>query len=1554
MVAVAAAPRIPLGDKALGAVAASSKQTGIVVLRPSDQSALTSFIAAVTDKSSSLFHQYLAPGAFAQRFGPSQITISAVKAQLSSQGLRVTKVSRDGLLVSFAGSAAAVEAAFRTGIERYRLSDGSMGQATTSAVRMPSSVASSVEAVVGLDTLFHAQPADIRPGPASVQHGFRAAKASSFSHPAGSPSPCTAAVNDAEISGGLTDDQIANAYGAFGLYRMGDFGRGQHIAVYELQPFLPSDMETFDSCFFGAAQAARMSGTGGKLAGSLLSIIPVDGGEPQPGIGSQNDEATLDIQDVSAIAPQASIDVYEAPNTNSGGLDEYAQIVNNDTDQIVTSSWAACEQLQQLGNPGVQQAESLLFQQAAAQGQTILSAAGDTGNDECNGTRSFLPPTTQNLLSVLDPGSQPYVLSVGGSTIDNAAQPALEHVWDDGAQWGAGGGGISESWAMPSWQRPVALTAGNATDIANAEAYETKTAKLSAPNTTPTFCVGTLKLPPGSVCRETPDISAQADEFTGSVTIYGRSLGYGPANGWATIGGTSSATPIWAGLLALVNASPACSADKINGIRDVGFASPILYGIAADPTAYARSFNDIVAGNNDGYGLDNGLAFPARAGYDMASGLGTPQLTTPTGGNALAFYMCDYAAKLAPPTVSGLSPTSGSTAGGYTVTVTGSGFGTTATPDVASVQVGSTQASGVAVVNDTTLTAVFPPATAITPPGSPAPQDGAGPAVVGVTLKSGESSFPRAAAVFDYVDENMSAAAIPSVTSVGPSGGLESSPKPVTIYGSGFTGATQVTFGGVAAAGFDIKSPNEIVLTPPAYSAQSCAPLPTTGVYAGEDASNDVCQVEVVVTNANGSSAKSTILPPYEGPISFDSMGGQIIPPGYEATPQPTEFDYAPAPSITSVSTGSVADLKHCIAPATAACNAIDLASEFGGLPTNLITLEGTGMNGLSLNTVLLGTPFNENSVLAPVAETGTSLEIVVPLLAKSYKAPTTQPVSLGVEFASVGGTSNKRSVVYAGVPKVASIVNSRTGENGVPDAVACTPTAKAGCGTALQVSGTGLLQAVGPIAFVDNLTGFSLGTQYNFAVKSDAKLTTQSVAQNPGVVDVEICTVTSCSYSPATDVLFVYPPGTPRIDSMTPATGPAHGGNQVVLNGSNLGCVVAVAFGQVVTLSTNNSQALLTCGTTNQVVVTAPPGKAGAKVPVRLATVESFFNPTGKTSNSISYTYSPSVPSGPTSVTAMQKNGGASVSWGAPASDGGSPVTGYIVTASSPGLPSERGLGGAATRHMTFNDLQAGATWTFSVKATSKLGVGLRGVSGTVVPGLGADGYLVETQDGSVLGYGDVHSHGGIAGEGSTVVGFATTPDGLGYWIVTSTGAVTPFGDATYLGEASRNNVVGIASMPSGKGYWIATKSGAVQAFGQARTYAGKVPKGSVITAIAPSLDGKGYWLVGSNGSVTAFGDAPTHGSLVGKKVGPVVAIAVNPAGKGYWLATASGSVFAFGGASRHGSVSSKKLSAPIVGMAPAPAGDGYWLVAANGQVYNFGAAKYLGSAPSAAAIGL
>ena len=472
MVVVTGAPSIPAGAGALGSVAAGATESGMVVLRPSDQGGLMSFLSAVTDKSSPLFHHYLAPGQFASRFGPTRATIGAVKAQLTSEGLRVTKVSSDGLLVSFSGRAATVESAFRTGIERYRLANGTFGQATTSALRVPSTIAGSVAAVVGLDDVVHARPAYVRPGPPSVQHTFASAKAVRFSHPAGSPNSCSLAQQDAETSGGLTDDEIASAYGAFGLYGEGDFGQGQHIAVYELQPFLATDIEEFDTCYFGAAEAGQMAGVKGVLAGSRLSVTPVDGGEIQPGRASANDESTLDIEDVSAVAPGANIDVYEAPNTTSGGLDEYSQIINKDVDQVITSSWGVCEQLAQVGEPGAQEAENLLFEQAASQGQTVLAAAGDTGNDECNEGRSVAPPTGQNLLSALDPGTQPYVLSVGGTTIDDATQPPSEHVWDDGAQWGAGGGGISESWTMPSWQLLLANTPANRVDVTNAEAFE--------------------------------------------------------------------------------------------------------------------------------------------------------------------------------------------------------------------------------------------------------------------------------------------------------------------------------------------------------------------------------------------------------------------------------------------------------------------------------------------------------------------------------------------------------------------------------------------------------------------------------------------------------------------------------------------------------------------------------------------------------------------------------------------------------------------------------------------------------------------------------------------------------------------------------------------------------------------------------------------------------------------------------------------------------------------------------------------------------------------------
>ena len=496
----------------------------------------------------------------------------------------MTNVAPDGLIVDFTAPASRVESEFQTGLERYKLANGSTQHARTAPLKVPATIGKYVTSVVGLDTTVRLRPLGLPRATRSSAAAHPAALHPKFTHPAGSPTACSDASDAAQEFGGLTDDQIANSYGAFGLYGAGDTGSGQHVAVYELEPFATSDLQTFDTCYFGATQAASML--------SRVHTVNVDGG---PGAGPGSGESILDIQDVSAFAPGANIDVYQAPNTTFGSLDEYAKIVNDDVDQVVTTSWGFCEQGIQEGSPGVQQAENVIFEQAAAQGQSVFSAAGDEGSDDCNSFETTSPVSP--VLSVDDPSSQPYVVAAGGTTIDDATQPALEQVWNDGPVGGAGGGGISESWPMPAWQdSPVVQTASNSSAVTAANAFEAN--DLGEPGYQ--FCASDNPVG-GSEdgCRELPDVSADADEFTGAITIFSAQFG-----GWTTIGGTSSAAPMWAGMLADVNASPTCQENNATK-TGVGFVSPLLYSVAANPTAYKASFNDITQGNNDAFGDSN-------------------------------------------------------------------------------------------------------------------------------------------------------------------------------------------------------------------------------------------------------------------------------------------------------------------------------------------------------------------------------------------------------------------------------------------------------------------------------------------------------------------------------------------------------------------------------------------------------------------------------------------------------------------------------------------------------------------------------------------------------------------------------------------------------------------------------------------------------------------------------------------------------------------------------------------------------------------------------------
>ena len=1166
---------------------ASAEVSGAVVLKPRDNFALVQFIGDVTDKNSPLFHQYLPAGAFASRFGPARPAISAVRSQLTAAGLRVSGVSGDGLLVSFSGTARQVEGAFHTGLESYRLPSGSMGRAATSAISMPSAIAGSVAAVVGLDDLVQVRPVGILRPPASARGKIRPAETASSGHPAGSPDACTSATSAAHAFGGLTDDQIARAYGAFGLYGSGDLGAGQHIALYELEPFLRSDIKTFDTCYFGASGAASMLGR--------LHVIPVDGGQPAgPGSG----EANLDVDDVSAIAPEATIDVYEGPSPGADGtvydpVDGYAAIIDADRDQVVSTSWGLCEQAVQLGQPGLQQAENLLFEQAAAQGQSVFGAAGDNGSDDCNTFETSTPVSGQNPVSVDDPGSQPYVVSVGGTTIDDAAsQPPLEHVWNDGADGGGGGGGISESWAMPTWQReatvPGIALPGSA-DYANADSVEKS---FGYP---PDFCQSAVAGASSSTpCRLVPDVSAQADEFTGAVTVYQASSG-----GWGTIGGTSSSTPIWAAMLALINASPTCASHAITR-SGVGFVSPLLYSVASNPGDHATAFNDITTGNNDIYGLDNGLVFPATTGYDLASGLGSPQLSGQGGSAGLAYYLCSFAGEASRPVVSGISPASGSTAGGERITITGMGFESGSSSNVATIEIGAAQIppSRFQVRSATSISATLPPALDTRPPSSPSPQDGAGPAEVIVTANDDQSSAPGPESTFEYVDTS-AAKPIPSITGVVPYGGSEAAPGTVTILGSGFTAATSVTFGGVAATGFTVNSPYRITATPPAYSPQTaCSPLPPSGVYAGENATNDICQVQVRVANSRGTSATGRILPPAEGPIVINSLGVLVAPPGCscETEQAPTEFDYVPVPSIRSVSTSA--------GPAS-------LASENGG---TVITVRGAGFDSLTIDWADVGQPTLESSIDTDyVFLTGTEMQIVAP-----GQALTVGPSSIPFSVKTLAGQSPQDTVTYAGVPKVTAVVNTINsteleGTYGAPD------TGR----TPIQVSGQGFAgQLIAPIEFTDTKTPFSLGTQYTFTVNSNTSLSTQTVQQNPAIVDVQLCTVTACSLNRPADLLYLYPPGNPRVTSVAPNSGPTAGGTKVTIGGENLGCPLEVFFGDVEAESFTPVQALLDCGSTTTLHATSPPGTAGTKVPVTIGTIESYFTGSGRGTTTASFTY--------------------------------------------------------------------------------------------------------------------------------------------------------------------------------------------------------------------------------------------------------------------------------------------------------------------------------------------
>jgi len=562
-------PAIIKHSRANGQANAQQRISLTIGLRIPKQAALTRYVADISLPNSVNYHRYLTGAQYEGAFSPSKATYSDMEQYLRAAGFTITHTYNHRLLIAFSGTVAQVEHTFSVTLNSYTAPDGYRYYANATDPQLPAWFANATQSFTGLNDAIRFQHPPL--------HRATAGKAVSASL---QPS-CLSTDTTGSY---LTPAQMAAAYGLSDLYNAGYHGEGQTVALFELATFNMNDITAYTSCYGHSHTPIQTVVTGS-------SPVISDGGIQ---------EVELDAQVVLSAAPQLGrLVVYEAGNNAADYLAEWGQIVQ-DAVPVVSTSWGICELV--VDTTELQQ-ENLLFATAVAQGQSIIAASGDSGSAGCafdqtgNGSN---PPLT---LSAGDPGAQPFVTSVGGTTLSvNSATTAYagETTWNNQPDpskaytGGASGGGISKYWAAPAWQSGPGVRGG-------------------ATSATP------CNAPAGGFCRETPDVSLNSDPTSNSYLTYctPTQAGCDPVHPWSTIGGTSAAAPMWAVLVALAN-----QMSLKQGGFNLGFVNPLLYQVAGDATKYAASFHDITTGNND-YNHNNNNLYPATNNYDMATGLGS-------------------------------------------------------------------------------------------------------------------------------------------------------------------------------------------------------------------------------------------------------------------------------------------------------------------------------------------------------------------------------------------------------------------------------------------------------------------------------------------------------------------------------------------------------------------------------------------------------------------------------------------------------------------------------------------------------------------------------------------------------------------------------------------------------------------------------------------------------------------------------------------------------------------------------------------------------------------
>jgi len=556
---------------------------------------------------------FLSVPQFAGRYGQPAANVSALEKYLAGFGITAT-ADADGLDVTAQGTADQFNSALTVQQQQFKVPaiPASNGQparparvihGTTDEPLLPANLGAFVEAILGL-TNYPTFGSDAVHRPALAK-GVK-------------PSVVQ--------TGSLTPEDFAKQYNLDPLYKEGATGQGRTIGIVTLASVDPATPEFFWSNILNIATKANR-----------ISLVNVDGGSGPVTDASGSGETTLDVEQSGALAPQANIVVYQAPNTDFGFVDGFFTAASQNVADTVSASWGQSEtEIQALVANG-QESDAFAgsfdeaFLELAAQGQSAFISAGDFG------AYTAAEDLGSTNLSAGNPDSSPWITTAGGTTLpgtipltatDSATIAAQrtwgwDWLWPHFADFGApseatfafaetlgGGGDFSAFEPTPLYQQIVP----SAHQFSSVEYLTPTDPEAFAPgvtepsawdfNATPAVQTGT------GTGRATPDVSADGDPFTGYEEYF--TFGDQAAtleDGW---GGTSFVAPQLNGATALI--------DSLLG-RRVGFWNPVIYPLALTSRSPFTPL-DSASANNDN------LFYTGTAGhkYNVGSGLGTPNL----------------------------------------------------------------------------------------------------------------------------------------------------------------------------------------------------------------------------------------------------------------------------------------------------------------------------------------------------------------------------------------------------------------------------------------------------------------------------------------------------------------------------------------------------------------------------------------------------------------------------------------------------------------------------------------------------------------------------------------------------------------------------------------------------------------------------------------------------------------------------------------------------------------------------------------------------------------